>query len=207
MPLMRLLGLRTDSEGQGARKTASVQDGPATTSATGRTELMRRAASSRKSRPVWPPTFSKKIDHVGSRRRSHVPSAARRLPRHALVMTASSTMSRRQKHDRRDAALLRQLLGARSVSDNLDAVDRAQRPASAPPPPPSMGSDANARAERVARDRDGTQRAARSHAVESRGPLKEPTTSIDGDNEHRTVSNSRTCRSGNRTGEACRLRR
>src|SRR2546428_5563271 len=60
--------------------------------------------------------------------------------------------------------------GGGSVSDDLDAVDRASRSASAPLAPPSMGSDAHARAERVARDRDGARGAARPHAVESRRP-------------------------------------
>src|SRR5262249_36622762 len=60
--------------------------------------------------------------------------------------------------------------GGRSVSDDLDAVDGAARLAGAPLAPPSVGPDADARPERVARDRDGARRAARAHAVESRGP-------------------------------------
>src|SRR5260370_41447571 len=47
-----------------------------------------------------------------------------------------------------------------SVSDHLDAVDGAPRSAGAPVAPSSMGSDAHARAERVARDRDGARRSA-----------------------------------------------
>src|SRR5258706_14053082 len=57
-----------------------------------------------------------------------------------------------------------------SVSDHLDAVDGATRSAGAPVAPSSMGSDAHARAERVARDRDGARRSAGPHVVESRGP-------------------------------------
>src|SRR5258707_11697854 len=60
--------------------------------------------------------------------------------------------------------------GGGSISDDLDAVDRAARLASAPLAPSSMGADADLRAERPARHRAGARRAARAHAVESRVP-------------------------------------
>ena len=60
--------------------------------------------------------------------------------------------------------------GGGSVSGDLDAVDRAAGSAGVAPAPPSMGAHADARAERAARDRAGARRAARPHAVESRGP-------------------------------------
>ncbi len=66
--------------------------------------------------------------------------------------------TRRQKHDRRDAALLLQL---------LDALHRVSRSPVLTPAPPSVGPDADARAERAARDRAGPRRAARPHVVES----------------------------------------
>ena len=78
--------------------------------------------------------------------------------------------SRRQKHDRRDAALLLQLLAEDRFPTiwmpstelrDLRALLLHRHP---------MGSDAHARAERVARDRDGARGAARPHAVESRRP-------------------------------------
>jgi hypothetical protein len=47
--------------------------------------------------------------------------------------------------------------GGGSVSDDLDAVDRAARSAGPPLAPPSMGPDADARPERIARDRDGAR--------------------------------------------------
>src|SRR5947207_3352214 len=77
--------------------------------------------------------------------------------------------SRRQKHDRRDAALLLQLL-AEDRFPTIWMPHRASRHAGAPLAPPSMGPDAHARAERVARDRDGARRSAGPYAVESRGP-------------------------------------
>src|SRR5436309_8873733 len=52
--------------------------------------------------------------------------------------------TRRQKHDRRDAALLLQLLAEDRVSRDLDAVHRPARPSSAPLAPSSMGPDADA---------------------------------------------------------------
>ena len=46
------------------------------------------------------------------------------------------------------------------MSDHLGSVDGATRSAGAPVAPSSVGSDAHARAERVARDRDGARRSA-----------------------------------------------
>ena len=78
--------------------------------------------------------------------------------------------TRRQKHDRRDAALLLQLL----AEDRFPAIwmPSTELPGSPvlTPAPPSVGPHADARAERAARDRAGPRRAARPHVVESRGP-------------------------------------
>jgi len=74
--------------------------------------------------------------------------------------------TRRQKHDRRDAALLLQLL-AGSVSGDLDAVHRVPRSPIFTPAPPSVGPDADPSAERAPRDRAGPRRAARPHVMES----------------------------------------
>jgi len=63
--------------------------------------------------------------------------------------------TRRQKHDRRDAALLLQLLAEDRFPKNLDALDRVSRSAILTPAPPSVGPDADARAERAAHDRAG----------------------------------------------------
>ena len=60
--------------------------------------------------------------------------------------------------------------GRGSVSGDLDALDRAAGSAGAAAAPASVGAHADARAERVARDRPGSRRAARTRAVESRRP-------------------------------------
>ena len=57
-----------------------------------------------------------------------------------------------------------------SVSGDLDTLDRAAGSAGAVAAPAPVGAPADARAERVARDRPGLWRAARTRAVESRRP-------------------------------------
>jgi len=80
--------------------------------------------------------------------------------------------ARRQKHDRRDAALLLQLLAEDRFPTIWMPSTELSRSAGAPVAPSSMGSDAHARAERVARDRDGARRSAGPPpVVESRGSL------------------------------------
>src|SRR5205823_9445608 len=68
--------------------------------------------------------------------------------------------TRRQKHDRRDAALLLQLL----VEDRFPAIwmpsTEYRGPPVLTPAPPSVGPHAGARAERAARDRTGPRCAA-----------------------------------------------
>src|ERR1700738_3233041 len=78
--------------------------------------------------------------------------------------------ARRQKHDRRDAALLLRLLAEdRFPTIWMPSTGRRDL-RGAPVAYTSTGPDADAGPERAARDRDGARRAARPHAVESRGP-------------------------------------
>src|ERR1700747_1678028 len=57
---------------------------------------------------------------------------------------------RKQKHDRRDAALLLKLQVGNRFPSILDAFDRAARFARVADAPPSMGTDADTGAERAA---------------------------------------------------------
>jgi transposase len=61
--------------------------------------------------------------------------------------TIRKAETRKQKHDRRDAALLLQLLAKPSVSGELDALDRAAGSAGVVAAPSPVGADAYAGAE------------------------------------------------------------
>jgi len=78
--------------------------------------------------------------------------------------------TRQQKHDRRDAALLLQLLDEGRFPAIWMASTEVPGSPSLTAAPSSVGPHADARAERAACDRAGARRTAGSHAVESRRP-------------------------------------
>src|ERR1700747_91465 len=79
---------------------------------------------------------------------------------------------RKQKHDRRDAALLTEATSRKPLSIDLDAFDRAARSARVADAPPSMGTDADTSAERTASHCAQSRFAARQGPVEPSRPTR-----------------------------------